>query len=138
MNERRRQRLWRLWLATVAVIVVGSLLWWSVLLMQRPSPPAARYADRAASVQTARTPETARGQRSFRVATPAPVGGPGIVWVNTRSGIYHYPGKRWYGRTIQGKYESEADALADGDRAALNERRPAGFGETERPWNPRD
>ena len=100
MDERRRQSFWRLWLATVAVIVVGSLLWWSVLLAQRPAPSSARDTARPAPVQTARTPESKRWQRPDRVVTPAPVAGPGIVWVNTRSGIYHYPGKRWYGRTI--------------------------------------
>jgi hypothetical protein len=25
------------------------------------------------------------------------------VWVNTATGIYHYPGTRWYGNTKQGK-----------------------------------
>ncbi len=50
-----------------------------------------------------------------------------IVWVNTRSSIYHYPGYRWYGTTIAGKYTREEDALADGDRAALNEWRPPVF-----------
>jgi hypothetical protein len=24
------------------------------------------------------------------------------VWVNTRSGVYHYPGTRWYGNTKSG------------------------------------
>jgi hypothetical protein len=27
----------------------------------------------------------------------------GQVWVNTATGIYHYPGTRWYGNTKQGK-----------------------------------
>src|SRR5258708_25253397 len=32
------------------------------------------------------------------------------VWVNTASGVYHYPGTRWYGNTKQGKFMSEAEA----------------------------
>src|SRR5215469_16151019 len=42
------------------------------------------------------------------------------VWVNTRSGIYHYRGSRWYGNTKSGKYMSEAQAKASGYRASRN------------------
>src|SRR6266403_2605661 len=38
------------------------------------------------------------------------------VWVNTATGIYHYPGTRWYGNTKQGKFMSETDARAQGYR----------------------
>ena len=37
-----------------------------------------------------------------------------MVWVNTDSGIYHKPGTRYYGKTKQGKYMSEADAIKAG------------------------
>ena len=40
------------------------------------------------------------------------------VWVNTKSGLYFYPGARWYGKTKQGKYMTEAEARASGYRAA--------------------
>jgi len=46
------------------------------------------------------------------------------VWVNTNSGIYHCPGSRWYGKTKQGKYMSECEALKAGYRAAYY--RPCG------------
>ena len=26
-----------------------------------------------------------------------------VVWINTRTGIYHLQGERWFGRTGQGK-----------------------------------
>jgi competence protein ComEA len=42
----------------------------------------------------------------------------GMVWVNTDSKIYHYEGDRWYGKTKQGKYMTEADAKAAGYRAS--------------------
>lgn len=42
----------------------------------------------------------------------------GMVWVNTSTGVYHYEGDRWYGRTKEGKYMSEKDAIAAGYRAS--------------------
>jgi len=51
-------------------------------------------------------------------ATPAPGGGHGMVWVNTESHIYHKEGSHFYGKTKQGKYMSEADAIKEGDRAS--------------------
>jgi hypothetical protein len=48
----------------------------------------------------------------------APATGNGMVWVNTDSGIYHKSGSRYYGKTKQGKYMSEADAVKAGYRAA--------------------
>jgi hypothetical protein len=38
------------------------------------------------------------------------------VWVNTRSGIYHMPGARWYGNTENGQYMPEGQAIASGYR----------------------
>ena len=43
-----------------------------------------------------------------------------LVWVNTATGVYHYPGTRWYGKTRQGKFMSEFDAKAQGYRPAEN------------------
>ena len=41
-----------------------------------------------------------------------------MVWVNTKSHAYHQPDSRYYGKTKEGKYMSEADAKAAGDHAA--------------------
>ena len=57
------------------------------------------------------TPEPMKSPR----AAPAPAGN-GQVWVNTDSHVYHCPGTRWYGKTKQGTYLSEAQAQAQGVR----------------------
>ncbi len=44
----------------------------------------------------------------------------GKVWVNTVSGVYH-KGGRWYGKTKQGKFMTEAEAKAAGYKAAAKE-----------------
>lgn len=42
------------------------------------------------------------------------------VWVNTRSGVYHCPGSRWYGGTKQGEYMGECEAKKVGYRPAYD------------------
>jgi len=46
-------------------------------------------------------------------------GNPNVkVWLNTKSGVYHCPGTRWYGNTKQGEYMSQKQAQDQGNRPA--------------------
>lgn len=42
------------------------------------------------------------------------------VWVNLPTGVYHYPGTRWYGKTKNGEYMTEDKAKSKGYRPAKN------------------
>lgn len=90
--------------------------------------PASSPASKAAA--TAAAPVTAPSTAAPATQTAAPVharastattqaqapgGGPGMVWVNKTSKVYHCSGTRYYGTTKNGKYMSEADAKAEGD-----------------------
>ncbi|HEX4154928.1 MAG TPA: hypothetical protein VHY48_04895 [Acidobacteriaceae bacterium] len=54
-------------------------------------------------------------------AEAAPGGGPGMVWVNTTSKVYHCPGDRYYGKTANGKYMTEKEARSFGAHGSRNE-----------------
>lgn len=47
-----------------------------------------------------------------------------VVWANTRSNVYHFRGTYNYGNTKAGAYMCEQDSLAEGMRAAKNEKHP--------------
>lgn len=46
----------------------------------------------------------------------APGGGNGKVWVNKDTKVFHREGDRWYGKTKNGEYMTEKDAIAAGYR----------------------
>ena len=78
------------------------------------SPPAAPAATRTCRPAT-------RGLSSATKAKPSRAGlARTVVWVNTKSKIYHHAGANTYGHTKEGAYMCEADATAEGDRLSKN------------------
>jgi hypothetical protein len=43
-----------------------------------------------------------------------------VVWLNLPTGVYHFQGQRWYGRTNSGAYVCQPEANGAGMRATRN------------------
>jgi hypothetical protein len=68
------------------------------------NPPAA--ATQPAEPAKRKVPQSAKEE--------APGGGPDKVWVNLNSSKYHCPGDRFYGKTANGRFMTEAAAKSAG------------------------
>lgn len=89
---------------------------------QAPSPTSAR----AAPAQRAQPAPAPSGANQFPAEASAKARCPGVavVWLNTKSRIYHFAGTKNYGNTKDGAYMCETDATAEGDRASKTEKHP--------------
>lgn len=74
----------------------------------------------AGSTPAPSTSTTSTSTTTTTVVTPAAPSPSGStqVWVNTKSGKYHRPGMRYYGKTKEGEYMTEQAAQARGYSAA--------------------
>ncbi len=88
---------------------------------------AAQYGYHAAYGRTCSPGEAAAARQQViqQLTQPAKTAAPPIatrVWINTGSHVYHCPGTRYYGVTKQGRYATEAEAIASGNRPAYGAR----------------
>ena len=82
---------------------------------------AAAAASAAAPAPTAAPAKAAKtSHESASTMAQAPGGGPGMVWVNTATNVYHCEGTKYYGKTKAGSYMTEAEAKAKGAHADHN------------------
>ena len=85
----------------------------------QPAPAAAPAPAPPSAPAASRSPNAPAGTTG---AQQPPV--KGMVWVNLSTKVYHKEGDRYYGKTKNGKFMTEEDAIKAGYRAAKNEAKP--------------
>jgi len=88
-----------------------------------PSPAARTESAPAAESKS----KSARSSSTESTASTAPYQAPpskGMVWVNLDTKVYHREGDRWYGKTVHGKYMTEAEAQQAGYRLSKEKDEP--------------
>lgn len=100
----------------VASALVAAVLAFSAPALRAQSSTSAS-ANKSQAGSNAGTPAQPNSASAASTSPAQPKAG-GMVWVNTQTGTYHKQGTRWYGKTRQGKYMLEADALKAGYKPA--------------------
>jgi hypothetical protein len=91
-----------------------------------PAPAAPARPAPTAAPKSAAAPAAPTGANQFSTEAQAKARCPAdtIVWVNLDSKIYHFAGTRNYGKTKEGAYMCEKDALNETFRASKTEKHP--------------
>jgi hypothetical protein len=93
-----------------------------------PAPTPARQApaapQRTVNAPPASSASTAANEYQTEAQAKGRCSAGTVVWVNTKSGVYHFAGTHNYGTTKEGAYMCETDTAAAGFRAAKNEKHP--------------
>lgn len=66
------------------------------------------------SAETTQTSQPSTTAAQSSQASSHQTSGSDMVWVNTNSKVFHVKGDRYYGKTKNGKYMTEAEAIKEG------------------------
>ncbi|MGA7079716.1 MAG: hypothetical protein WBQ43_04660 [Terriglobales bacterium] len=110
-------------LCLMLIVAIAPALATAQATSSTPAKPAAQATPATPATSVAPAPgatasKSADGKPSSSEIAAAKASGK--VWVNTESRVYH-KGGRWYGKTKQGKFMTEAEAKAAGYKAAARD-----------------
>jgi len=92
-----------------------------------PGAPSPAARTESAPAPESKSKSASRPSSTESTASTAPYQAPpskGMVWVNLDTKIYHREGDRWYGKTVHGKYMTEAEAQQAGYRLSKEKDEP--------------